>query len=574
MYLTRKKTAFTGPFIFMTAVSCISVVYLAVYGSPHMPNSSKRIRLVSSVLFSGFVILGNYECFSEELAGGTIFTRAVLMLLTAICGVILMCHILDAAYQLSERSAARAVVFNTPTYEKAVFWFSFLLIAGIYSLILFLCYYPGTINYDGLKQIWQVLSNAYDNRHPFYHTQIIRLFLFIGMKGFNDINLGIALYSFFQIFTMAGCFAYQLKTMAEVRIPKGCLMITLAGYLTMPYHVIMSFTMFKDVLYSGMILLMVTAAYRMILGLSSNSNADRILFIISSLMTCLLRLNGLLMYFLTFVTVLVFFRKGNKSLLIMAGSIIILGAIMMGPVLRFAGIEGFDPIEARAMPLQQITRVYLMENDLSKEETEMLSKLADLSKVSETYNPSKADPMKELVRNTGEQRYLKENGMDYLKLWIALGIRHPLQYLTAWIEETRGYWNAGYPCVYLCDVIIGEGSGGIHKTVRNEKLRSWMTAYLWSFMEKTRFGHPGQLFVSMGLLTWLVGAVMTVARMRRVKTVFLAVPAMLNLATLLFGVSVFSEFRYDYPMFLCAPLVFSVILFQKTQLADAVHKAE
>ena len=34
--------------------------------------------------------------------------------------------------------------------------------------------------------------------------------------------------------------------------------------------------------------------------------------------------------------------------------------------------------------------------------------------------------------------------MDFVHLYVEIGLKHPLKYLEAWVDQTKGYWNAGY----------------------------------------------------------------------------------------------------------------------------------
>jgi hypothetical protein len=90
-----------------------------------------------------------------------------------------------------------------------VFLIPFLSIVAIDNIILFTCRYPGTVSSDSLTQIKMFMEGWYNNHHPFYHTQVIRLFVSLGLKLFGDLNAAVAFFNVFQIFFMAACFSVQ-----------------------------------------------------------------------------------------------------------------------------------------------------------------------------------------------------------------------------------------------------------------------------------------------------------------------------------------------------------------------------
>ena len=59
--------------------------------------------------------------------------------------------------------------------------------------------------------------------------------------------------------------------------------------------------------------------------------------------------------------------------------------------------------------------------------------------------------------------HILENAGEYLKLYVALGLRYPGDYLNAWIDETKGYWNGGY-FFWIYMKQMGDNAYGIANT--------------------------------------------------------------------------------------------------------------
>ena len=124
---------------------------------------------------------------------------------------------------------------------------------------------------------------------------------------------------------------------------------------------------------------------------------------------------------------------------------LLIGFILKRPVLQVLGVVQPDSLESLSIPMQQISRVVVENKDsLSKEEKELINSVADLDRIAEEYNPIIHDPIKALVRFEGDKDAITNNKINYIKLYLALGIKYPSAYLRAWVDQTKGYWNGGY----------------------------------------------------------------------------------------------------------------------------------
>ena len=69
-----------------------------------------------------------------------------------------------------------------------------------------------------------------------------------------------------------------------------------------------------------------------------------------------------------------------------------------------------------------------------------IGKILKIEHVPELYTEYISDNMKELVRAHNPE-YLTSHKLDYLKLWIELGLEYPDIYLDAYVAQTRGYYS-------------------------------------------------------------------------------------------------------------------------------------
>lgn len=116
----------------------------------------------------------------------------------------------------------------------------------------FLRYYPGIVTSDSYSQIEQTIGILpLKDHHPITHTAIIGIFVNLGLKLSGNINTGIALYSIFSMLTMATFAAFVLKYLRKKKVPAFVQLITLLFYMFYPVNGMYSITMWKDILFSG-----------------------------------------------------------------------------------------------------------------------------------------------------------------------------------------------------------------------------------------------------------------------------------------------------------------------------------
>ena len=141
-------------------------------------------------------------------------------------------------------------------------------------------------------------------------------------------------------------------------------------------------------------------------------------------------------------------------------------------------------------------------------------------------------------------------------LYLSLGIKHPLVYTRAWVDETKGYWNAGYQHhVWYTD--IDDNLFGIKRTTRSEPLNRCLEEYLFCFTNIQLL----KVLLSTGVCIWLFLAMLFVSLIRKDKTrTFVIIPVLAIVVSLLVSTPVNADFRYIYPAFCSLPIVMVIVL--------------
>lgn len=434
--------------------------------------------------------------------------------------------------------------------HRRIFLVTFLLIAIVNSAILFLSKYPGFLTLDSVLQVRQTLDGVYTNSHPFYHTMILKFFITTGLAAFGNMNAAIAAYMVFQICFMALSFAFATMTVKEMGAPQWLIIMLIVFFALMPYHIVYSMTLWKDVIFGGIVLLYTVFLYRTLKSMGNNI-LNAIGMILSGVGFCLLRSNGLIAFVGTTLLFLLLFRFQHKKMVLIMTAVIIASFILKHPVLKAFDVAQPHITESLSIPLQQVARDVIENKDFTDEEYDLINQVADVERIPETYLPYISDPIKELIREHENQQAISDHKSEYIRLYFSRLLKHPSTYVKAWIDQTKGYWNSGYPYWIWC--LYADGSElGICNRVNSSLVNKMFNSYLSHFL---KFPVLTPL-VSIGFFVWCLLLFLYVAVIRKDKALaLLIIPSLMVVLSLLVATPVFSEFRYAYSIFCTMPVI-------------------
>jgi len=513
---------------------------------------SSWIRSIGIVLVSALlslaVLLANYKI--------PVTARHPLLIggLLAVSGWSVWFHILLACVSLLPiKEQQLDPSKNARPSPLAVFFCFLCAIAFVDLLHLYLCCYPGVLTTDSIWQMEQALNIVpYSNHHPFWHTILIQGIIKIGCALFHDINAAVALYSTILVLFFAASHSYALTTLYQCQISKGWIIFAFIICTFVPYNIAYSITMWKDVVFGCAALLFVVALFRTLKDIGKHPWLNTGILCFSAIGLGLWRSNGWIALFASTAIFAVVLYKEKKKLLALLAFILIGTYLLKGPVLDAWNVTQPDLIEALSIPEQQIALVIVKNHDLTQEQQALLSKVADPEEIRRVYTQNISDPVKAHLRSKNPS-YLEENISAYFKLWVELGMQYPADYLRAWIEQTRGYWNGGYwHWIFLNGVNANDM--GIFQSKRGNNL-SLFVNQCWDWFNASMLTEP---LKSIGLHVWLILILFVSNLLNKRKEALLAVPLLFIVATLLVATPVFSEFRYAYSIFTVYPFYLAV----------------
>lgn len=511
----------------------------------------KWILGIFSAIFSFAVVLANYALFEPLtvlqnlfeavccLAGGFFLAQSVLIYLLA--------------------RLPFPAVDDGKKNPTIVFLAVFGTIACIDLLYLFFDAYPGILTTDSVSTMKQVMrDSSYNNTMPFWHTMTVQLFVRPALAVFGDINKAVACFHVAQILFMAACFAYVITTLHQMGVPVWFLAVVYAVYAFQPHNIVYAVTLWKDIPFAGAAVLFITALYRLLKGIGKFRVCNYAVFILGALGFSLWRTNGWYAFLVTVLIMLFLMGKREKQLIILMTVVLVFSWLLINPVLDLLGVKGTNLVEAFAVPMQQVARVVSEERELTEQENDLLSEIFWLDKVPELYDPLTVDPIKFETFRYDQVPFILENRGEYLQLYLSLGLKYPGDYLKAWVDETKGYWNGGY-FFWIYTKQMDPNPYGIANTVE-ENLIQKLFAAVFRYLEKPEFLQP---LVSIGLHIWALITCTLINALKKREEFLLGIPLLVLVAGLWLGTPVYSEFRYAYPIILSMPLILGVTWFGK-----------
>ena len=436
----------------------------------------------------------------------------------------------------------------------------FLLVFGIITLIdlmyLFFGIYPGILTTDSVTTIRQLMGDeAYNNTMPFWHTLTVQPFVKLGLAVFGNMNAAVACFHVAQILFMAGCFAFVIMTLYQIGAPLWFVVGAFCVYAFQPHNIVYAVTLWKDIPFAGATALFITSLYRLLKDVG-NKKENYAVFLLGALGFSLWRTNGWYAFLVTVMVMVFLLGRKNKRLLILMTAVLMLCWVLLNPVLALLGVSETNLVEAFAVPMQQVARVIWEGRELTSEETWLLGEIFWLDKVPQLYDPLTVDPIKFETFRYDQVEYILANSGEYLNLYLSLGLKYPGDYLKAWIEETKGYWNGGY-FFWIYTLQMGSNPYGIETAVE-PNLIGRLFAAAFRYLEKPAFL---QILTSIGLHVWALVSCTVINILKKKKEFLLSIPLLVLIAGLWLGTPVYSEFRYAYPMFVSMPLILAVTLF-------------
>ena len=470
-------------------------------------------------------------------------------------------------------------------------WLFYLVFLFVFWLPVFLAYYPSVFAYDEEGQLYQVIAGDYSTHHPLLHTLFLGAFFRLGGR-MGSYSAGMAVHSVVQMLLMAGAFAGALTFLYEKQTARWTRILLLLFYGLFPTNSVLAISTTTDVLFSALVLLYTVCFYRLVCDRNMQMTwKERAVCILLGVLMLLFR-NNAVYAFVVSVPILFFGmrkikddqesakedvlwdgRTAGKECLYLSLGILLLFAVSAVSLKVLTHAQSGSPREMLSVPLQQMARVWVHEENGELMEDQSLRQEMEKYMPSEwgfsVYNPHLADRVKNIA-------IIHDDPKGLVKTWIRLGMEYPGIYIDAVLDNSVGLWflpDDTHARVYG----IGTETGFGYLSTDNRTMpagceiveHSYLPG-LRALMEKIVSDNeyenwPVVKFVFAPALYWwlLYLYVVVVLYRRRYREVLPVVFLVVYYLTLLLSPTVL--IRYMYPLVVTVPVILSCLTSEKKE---------
>lgn len=328
--------------------------------------------------------------------------------------------------------------------------FLLLLLSCVLPLVLV---FPGGMSADSWCQAgmyFQVVRPdwglyEFTAHHPPAHTVLFSSIIALGRR-LGSADLGLFAVMLAQALMHSAVFAYAIHTMKQLGAPRFLWVLSLLAAMFSPFYVTAYPTVIKDNVYSWAVLLFVIEVICMLhLGKAYwRSGRHMALLALGIMGSMLMRNNGkYVIYPMVLLLLIVFFIRYKKTGLPRRIALCLLlpvlaANLIQSGLMRHYAIEKGSIREALSMPIQQTARYVLERGDeVTAEEEAAIRAVLDYDNMAQDYYPMESDPVKDAFNPDATTADV----VNYLKTWLRMGLKHPMVYVKATV-------NQNYPLVY------------------------------------------------------------------------------------------------------------------------------
>lgn len=513
---------------------------------------------VTSGIFSAVValtvVIGNKIIFWGEPYYYP-YTKLDILYWAAI-GLALFFILTDLLYVVQKYAIKVEFVSKKAGLKSWLMLFGILVVCWLPYYILF---YPANLTPDSSDSIAQAIgAAAYSNHCPILYTLFVKVCIKFGML-FGDLRFGVGCFAVVQMLIMAAILSYSVYWLAKRNLPKYVVVLATLFYALNPVIAMYAITMWKDILFSGWMLLLTLMLFDII------ESGGKLLakpwgltaFSLCCLLVAFGRNNGIYAVVAVLIALGIYCRKQLKVLAPVFVSIVAVVGIIQGPVYSAAGIQKSEFAESVGIPIQQIGFTVKSNGRMTAEQEEFINQLLPIEKIKESYNPESPDNIK--FHSDFNNQFLENNKGKFLKVWAEMLIPNFKSYVKAYLMQTIGYWHVG-TTNWVCQFGIDENRFGIQSVQH-----AWMQNKIKTAVKGIYYIPVVRDFFSISFMVWTTFFCCAVLILKKqAKYIMAFAPLLAVWATMMIAVPTFCEFRYMYSFHLILPFaLISLFLIRK-----------
>ena len=546
-------------------------------------NTDKRMKqfsVIGGLLLSFAIVYGAYTHYLNNIFGDlTQNLQQILMVLSILAftmpftGKVLSW--LNCAERWFEKEQSRneardtklRKAWNKVTYffrmHHKMFFLAMWLTIFLSYLPLFLGWWPGNFIWDAPFQMINVIDGYYPTHHPLIHTLMMGAAYKLG-QAVGDVSWGFQFYTLAQMLILSSSFAYTLLYLYKKKVKPVFLVAVWMFFAIFPMHAIFSITATKDVLCAAFFLFFMIFLIRWLWDREKLKTVSYVGMIGSGMLFSLFRNNAFYAVVAMFVLLVIFvkgWKEKRKTALIFMAVVILTKAADSGLIALTNGVDTDSARESMSMPLQGLARVaYYRYGDLDEELYNEICNYIPEENLP-LYNPYCSDQ----IKNEANEKLLRENSLNFWKLWLKVGIQFPDEYIESILANTMGYWyplNQGHYITQdlaLYHMMIGKGD-----EIVKQSYCDWASEMYSALFWKTEYHYVpllGYAFRNAPYFWMIVFYMLWGLYKKSREKILLGLLPFLYLGTCLLGP--LAAIRYIYCIVVCVPLIAYLTLSNK-----------
>lgn len=390
--------------------------------------------VVGTVILAGILTIGGQLEYYNE-----IFWRISTIVKVVLVGFLVYPVVWELIKAVSELKVGRMV------WEQKYFWIAFAIIA-ISTFIVWRALWPGIYTYDMASQNEQISSGNITAHWSLLYGYLFAGFLDLGHLIFHNYEAGMAMamivQALFIIFVETKIIKFATERSKSLVVYLGGILL----FSLVPFFTVISVSSAQDVLFAGLFALVVLELVGVVEDkkrIDKKYTVIKLLFL--NVAMCMLRNNGVYALLVMFVFTAIFYKAPKKKLLYTIGGAIVLSFLYSGPMLSVLGVKKTTAVqEIAGVPSQQIARAYFA-GKISDQEREEVQKFYDFSATDyDTEGDFAQYPKYPLIadytKSTLRTEAVKDDLLQYIGLWMKLGLKNPDDYVEAFLLNSFGYW--------------------------------------------------------------------------------------------------------------------------------------
>lgn len=303
-------------------------------------------------------------------------------------------------------------------------------------------HFPGTMAYDLTWALGGYFgTGGWTDHHPVLSTMIYGTLVRLGRALSEGEHLAAFFCALFQHLLFAGVIVYGMCSMKQWGISQGIRLAALCFFAFCPIVAYWPQAVMKDCAFAAFLLCFAIAVLNLIRKINTNEPflPEIIIGILSGMLTCLMRHNGLYIIIVSIPALLLIrSSRKTKTIIVAASLVAVFGTMLVSNFLcNLVDAKKGSVVEALSVPLQQTARYVRDHGDeVTDEERSAIDAILHYDQLAGSYMSERSDAVRVLFKEEGRDKL-----SAYFAAWFKMFFKHPVTYIEALLGDSYTYFT-------------------------------------------------------------------------------------------------------------------------------------